>query len=358
MSSDTLPWIEKYRPTNFNDIIGNEQNIKMIKNMLLSGSLPHLLFHGTSGTGKTSIILTIAKELYGNNMNLMVMKLDASDDRGINSVREEIKGFADKKNMFQVGVKLIILDEADSMTYDAQFALRRIIEKYSNNTRFCLICNYENKIIPAIRARCANFRFSPINKEKIIKKLDFICKLEKINFDNKSLNTIALISDGDLRKSINLLQSLTMKSNDITEDICYETAGLPSIKIINYIFDILIDKKYNFIDTYNILNKIIKESGYSLSGLLKEITNKLLNFNTEKHFLNTYNKEITTSYFNNQKILDENNLQNDLFFCPFLKISIKTFAVLITELSDLENKLSKTTFTDIYISAMISIFKK
>ena len=125
--SDYLPWIEKYRPQKLNHIISNKQNLIILKNMLKCGSLPHLLFHGTSGTGKTSTIMALAKELYQNNINLMVMKLDASDDRGINSVRDEIKGFAEKKNMFQKGVKLIILDEADSMTFDAQFSLRRII---------------------------------------------------------------------------------------------------------------------------------------------------------------------------------------------------------------------------------------
>ena len=170
--TDYLPWIEKYRPTNLENIISNEHNLTILKNMLKGRSLPHLLFHGTSGTGKTSTIMALSKELYENNISLMVMKLDASDDRGINSVRDEIKGFAEKKNMFQKGVKLIILDEADSMTFDAQFALRRIIEKYSESTRFCLICNYDNKIIPAIRSRCANFRFNPITKKDLIKTYD------------------------------------------------------------------------------------------------------------------------------------------------------------------------------------------
>ena len=125
-----LPWIEKYRPVNINEIISHNQNIDTIKKLIKAEVLPHLLFYGPSGTGKTSTIMAIANELYGNNIRLMVMKLDASDDRGINSVRTEIKGFADRTNMFINGVKLIILDEADSMTVDAQFALRRIIEKY------------------------------------------------------------------------------------------------------------------------------------------------------------------------------------------------------------------------------------
>ena len=317
--SDYLPWIEKYRPQTFDEITGNVQNIKTIRNMILNNSLPHLLLYGPSGSGKTSLILNLTKELYGNNMSLMAMKLDASDDRGINSVRDQIKGFAEKQNMFQSGIKLIILDEADSMTFDAQFALRRIIEKYSNNTRFCLICNYENKIIHAIRSRCANFRFSPISKEKIIEKLYFICNNEKIEINNECLDMIASISDGDLRKSINLLQSITMNSNIITINLCYESAGLPTIDIIDNIYNILINKEYNFIISYYNINKIIKDNGYSFSALLKELTFKILNSNI----------------FNNLQL-----------------------AEIIIELSDLENKISKTTFTDIYITTLISIFKK
>jgi replication factor C subunit 3/5 len=315
--TDFLPWVEKYRPNKFDDFIGNEQNVKTIRNMLKAGSLPHLLFYGTSGTGKTSIIITIAKELYGNNMNLMVMKLDASDDRGINSVREEIKGFAEKKNMFQKGIKLIILDEADSMTFDAQFALRRIIEKYSNSTRFCLICNYENKIIPAIRSRCANFRFSPIPNDKIIGVLETIAIKENINLDNDSLKIITSLSNGDLRKSINLLQSISMKDSIINSDICYELIGLPNKSDIDNIFEYLINDIYDFNQTYEKLFKIIKNNGYSLTIILKEITSKLLNCS--------------------------NNLLN---------------ANIFSDLSDFENKISRTIFYDIYISGLISIFKK
>ena len=315
-----LPWVEKYRPKNINEIISNEQNINIIKNMLLNGSFPHLLFHGTSGTGKTSLIIALAKQIYKNNLNLMVMKLDASDVRGINSVREEIKGFAEKKNMFQKGVKLIILDEADSMTFDAQFALRRIIEKYSESTRFCLICNYENKIIPAIRSRCANFRFNPIKNTDIISVLQKICNKEQLNIKKESLNIIALLSNGDLRKSINLLQSISMCDNIVTPDICYEFAGLPNKTNINLIYSYLIDENINFSDANNKLVEIIKNNGYSLSIILKEITLNLL-----------------------ENLDDKNN---------------KKFAYILSDLSDLENKISKSTFNDIYISSLVSIFKK
>ena len=313
--SEYLPWIEKYRPENLNNIISNEQNLTILKNMLNGGSLPHLLFHGTSGTGKTSTIMALAKELYKNNINLMVMKLDASDDRGINSVRDEIKGFADKKNMFQKGVKLIILDEADSMTFDAQFALRRIIEKYSESTRFCLICNYDNKIIPAIRSRCANFRFNPILKCDIVKTIKNICDNEKLIIDEESLNIISHLSNGDLRKGINLLQSISMKSNIINSNLCYETAGLPTSENIKYIFNNLTNYEQPFNENFTNINNLIKNSGYSLDIILKEITVCILN---------------------------DNNFKNK--------------SQILSDLSDLENKITKSVFNDIYISTLIAIF--
>jgi replication factor C subunit 3/5 len=315
--SEYLPWIEKYRPQNFTDIVSNEKNLLILKNMLKAGSLPHLLFHGKSGTGKTSTILALTKELYQNNVNLMVMKLDASDDRGINSVREEMKGFAEKKNMFQKGIKIIILDEADSMTFDAQFALRRIIEKYSETTRFCLICNYENKIIPAIRSRCANFRFNPINKIEIISSLKNISKKENLIISEKALQIIGQLSNGDLRKGINLLQSISMKSKNITESTCYEISGLPTKNDIDYIYNFLNNINLNFNEKIDNLNNIIKNNGYSLDIVLKELT---------------------------LKILDDKNI--------ITKYKIK----LLSDLSDLENKITKSIFTDIYTSCLIAIF--
>jgi len=316
-----LPWVEKYRPQKIDGIISHDQNIDIIKKMLQNGSLPHLLFHGTPGTGKTSLILAIANELYGNSKNLMIMKLDASDDRGINSVREDIKGFAEKVNMFCKGVKLIILDEADSMTFDAQFALRRIIEKYSKTTRFCLICNYENKIIPAIRSRCANFRFSPISPQHIHKKLSYICENEKLSFDKNVLESISLLSKGDLRKSINFLQSLSLHSSHLTLELCYKIAGVPSNEEVKEIFDILLKKENNYNQSITIIDKLVKSQGYSLSIVLKELVSFLLN--------------------NKMKTIDTKNL-----------------AIYLSEMSDLENRVTKSTFGDIYMAGLVGIFKK
>jgi len=315
---NTLPWIEKYRPKNIDEIISHDQNIETIKKLLSNNSLPHLLFYGSSGTGKTSTILAIANKIYKNNSRLMVMKLDASDDRGINSVREDIKGFAEKNNMFQKGVKLIILDEVDSMTFDAQFALRRIIEKYSSTIRFCLICNYENKIIPAIKSRCANFRFNNIDIIHISNKLNQISKLENITYEPGVIEIISELSKGDLRKGINILQSLYMQSNNITINSCYELVGIPLKDEIKTILKLLLDNNIHFDECYNVINNIIKKNNYSLNIILNEITTEILN-NIDK---------INKSYN------------------------------IISDLSDLENMISKSTFEDIYISAFISIFKK
>jgi replication factor C subunit 3/5 len=313
-----LPWIEKYRPKKMNEIISHDQNIETIKKLLLNYSLPHLLFYGCPGTGKTSTILALAKEIYGDNIRLMVLKLDASDDRGINSVREDIKGFAEKTNMFQKGVKLIILDEADSMTFDAQSALRRIIEKYSETVRFCLICNYDNKIIPAIRSRCANFRFNNIEIKHITSKLKEICINEKLNYNDDIINSISLLVKGDLRKAINFLQTISMQYKELTNDLCYELAGIPSNIDIKEMLVILLDKNITFNKCLDIIRNTIMMKDYSLSIILKELIIEIIN---NENYLNKMPQ-------------------------------------IISDLSDLENLVTKSTFEDIYISALISIFKK
>ena len=317
MDNYFLPWIEKYRPNKMEDIISHTQNIDTIKKLLENNSLPHLLFHGSPGTGKTSMIMAIANEIYGKNIRLMVMKLDASDDRGINSVRDDIKGFAEKTNMFQKGTKLIILDEVDAMTFDAQFALRRIIEIYSATVRFCLICNYENKIIPAIRSRCANFRFSNIDNKNISIKLDQIIKSEKLQCEPGINEVIGNICKGDLRKAINLLQSVSMNSDYITIKLCFESSGLPSTDKIKEILNTLMDNTINFNQTYEIINNIMINQGYSLSILLKELILEIINYQ-----------------------------------------ELEKMPTIIIDLADLENMVSKSTFENVYITALIGIFKK
>lgn len=314
-------WIEKYRPNNFNDIVGQDKNINILNKMIDGGSLPHLLLHGKSGTGKTSTIMNIANKLYGNNKAFMMIRLDASDDRGINTVRDEIKGFAEKITPFNSGVKLIILDEADSMTFDAQFALRRIIEKYSSDTRFCIICNYMNKIIAPIKARCVNMRFYPIENNIIVDRLKYICNCEKLKYEKNSLETIAIISSGDLRKAINILQSLSMMNKKICINSCYNSAGIPPPNIINQLYKLLIDTNISFIQVMDYINKYIIEEGYTLSFIILEINKLILNSIEEN--------------------IDDNMIIRYL-----------------EELAELEYMVSQSIFNEMYISGLVAIFKK
>jgi replication factor C subunit 3/5 len=178
---ENLPWVEKYRPENLIDLISHRDIISTIMRFVDEKRLPHLLLYGPPGTGKTSLVLALARQMYGTlNYKSMILELNASDDRGIDVIREQIITFAGTKQMFNSGIiKLIILDEADSMTQPAQAALRRVIEKYTKNVRFCIICNYVSKIIPAIQSRCTKFRFGPLEREQMSRRLKHVINSEK-----------------------------------------------------------------------------------------------------------------------------------------------------------------------------------
>ena len=313
-------WIEKYRPKTCDDIVGQDKNLNIITNMIKGGSLPHLLLHGKSGTGKTSTIMALANMMYGKNAQLMMIRLDASDDRGINTVREEIKGFAEKMTPFNKGVKLIVLDEADSMTYDAQFALRRIIEKYSDDTRFCIICNYMNKIIAPIKARCVNMRFYPIGKDIIVDRLKYICKQEQLKCEKGSLDEIAIIANGDMRKAINILQSLSMMSKKIDINQCYNSAGIPPPDITMELYKTLTNKTIDFKKSYMFLEKHFIEEGYMLNHIIQQLVNII--------------------YTDRENIDDINIIQYT------------------TELAQLEYMVAQSIFNDMYMVGLVSVFKK
>jgi len=313
-------WIEKYRPKTCDDIVGQDKNLNIITNMIKGGSLPHMLLHGKSGTGKTSTIMALANMMYGKNTQFMMIRLDASDDRGINTVREEIKGFAEKMTPFNKGVKLIVLDEADSMTYDAQFALRRIIEKYSDDTRFCIICNYMNKIIAPIKARCVNMRFYPIEKNIIVDRLKYICKQEQLKCEKGSLDEIAMIANGDMRKAINILQSLSMMSKKIDINKCYNSAGIPPPDITMELYKTFTNKTIDFKNSYLFLEKYFIEEGYMLNHIIQQLINII--------------------YAERENIDDNMIIQYT------------------TELAELEYMVAQSIFNDMYMVGLVSVFKK
>lgn len=244
-----IPWVEKYRPRSLDQLISHEEIRETIQKFLIQERLPHLLFYGPPGTGKTTTILAIARQIYSaKEFPTMVLELNASDDRGIGIVRNSILTFASTRPVFQSKFKLVILDEADSMTQDAQNALRRIIEKYTENTRFCLICNYLSKVIPAIQSRCTRFRFGPLQLEQIAPRLDYIIQCEKVNINPSGRKALMSLSGGDMRKVINVLQSVAMATRggqEINEETVYTACGQPQQDEIEAVLSWLTESDFN-----------------------------------------------------------------------------------------------------------------
>jgi len=274
-------WVEKYRPENLNEISAQTNVVNTLKKTLQTKNIPHLIFFGPSGCGKTSTILALAKELFGqSNYSDRIIELNASDERGINVIREKIKTYAKQsvKNIKDAPPwKIIILDEADTMTPDSQFALRRIMEQYSKVTRFCIICNYHTKIIDPIISRCSLFRFKPIDQNQIIEKLKIICQKENFNCSNKLLDKIVGICRGDLRKAINLLQKCFNSYGDkINEELLDEMSGIIPNDKFDKLFQYIYSKDFKNVDKY--INQLILE-GYSLVNQILSFHNYIIKSN-------------------------------------------------------------------------------
>jgi replication factor C small subunit len=199
-------WFEKYRPRSFDEVVDLEEVKARLREFVKSGDMPHLLFYGPPGTGKTTMALVLARELYGEYWRENTLELNASDERGINVIRERVKEFARTAPVGKAPFKLVILDEADNMTSDAQQALRRIMEIYAQNTRFILLANYVSRIIDPIISRCAVFRFSPLPRSLMAERLKHIAEREGITIKEDAIDVIYELSEGDMRKAINLLQ--------------------------------------------------------------------------------------------------------------------------------------------------------
>jgi len=335
-NEDALPWIEKYRPKNLNELISHKDIINSLKIFIEHQSMPHMLFYGPPGTGKTSTILACAKELYGPNFSFMVMELNASDDRGIEIVRHKIKQFVSSDNSFckmNYNVqkdnifKLVILDETDAMTDDAQAILRQVVERYTKNARFCLICNYIKKINPSLQSRCISFRFTPHDRINMKKRLKYIIKQEDVNINKQGISTIIDISNGDMRKAVNILQSLNMIYTNITSNKIKECFGYPKKGDIVSIVKSLVNKDIK--TCYDDIHQICKNNAISLLDVITEINNVIL-----------------------VAIIDEK------YIIPELKqLDINKLARILDNIRLLELNQANNTHDSIQISSLIAIFK-
>jgi len=268
--TDNLPWVEKYRPKCLEDLVSHEHIISTIEKFIATDHLPHLLFYGPPGTGKTSTILACARQLYKpQHFNSMVLELNASDDRGISVVREQILSFASTRTIFKAGFKLVILDEADAMTNDAQNALRRVIEKFTENVRFCLICNYLGKITPAIQSRCTRFRFGPLTTQQMMPRLNHVVETEGVSLSEDGKEALLTLSGGDMRKVLNVLQATHLAYGAVTEDNVYTCVGHPLRSDMKSILNWLLNE--DFRTAYTNVSQLKVAKGLALQDIVTEL---------------------------------------------------------------------------------------
>lgn len=277
------PWVEKYRPRQVKDVAHQDEVVRVLTNTLETSNCPHMLFYGPPGTGKTTTALAIAHQLFGPELyKSRVLELNASDDRGINVVRTKIKDFA----AVAVGsaprqggypcppYKIIILDEADSMTEDAQNALRRTMETYSKVTRFFFICNYISRIIEPLASRCAKFRFKPLSEEIMSSRILHICKEEGLNLDSEALSSLSAISQGDLRRAITYLQgAVRLFGSTISSKDLISVSGVIPEEVVQALFASC--KSGDFDLANKEVNNVIAE-GYPVSQMFSQLFDKIV----------------------------------------------------------------------------------
>lgn len=278
-----VPWVEKYRPKTVADVVEQSDAVAVLQQCMSGADLPNLLFYGPPGTGKTSTILAAAHQLFGDMYRQRILELNASDERGIQVIREKVKTFS---QITASGTrpdgkpcppfKIVILDEADSMTNAAQAALRRTMEKQTLTTRFCLICNYVSRIIEPLTSRCTIFRFKPLQESMIYERLKFICTEEKVECNDESLNTLVETSGGDMRRAITCLQScakLTGQYSPIKIDHVYEVTGVIPKEWVDNFMKACASTDYNELRKY--IEKMLYQA-YSSSTFLEQFNEYMI----------------------------------------------------------------------------------
>jgi replication factor C small subunit len=268
MTEIELPWVEKYRPNTLDDVVAHENITKRLKSYIERRNLPNMLFSGPAGTGKTSSSIAMARELFGSGMNQNFLELNASDERGIDVVRNTIKDFA-RTLAFDSEFKIIFLDECDALTNDAQQALRRTMEKYTKTCRFILSCNYSSKIIEPIQSRCVIYRYKPLSGESIERQIEKVAEKENLKIDEKAKKAVNYIAQGDLRKALNILQAASSLSDTIDEETVYNVSSRARPEQVQEMILLALEGK--FLDARKKLDELMYEQGMSGEDVLMQL---------------------------------------------------------------------------------------
>lgn len=267
--TEYTPWTEKYRPQRLKEIVGQREITGMLSAYVREKNMPNLLFAGPPGIGKTTAALALARDLYGENYRDCLLELNASDERGIDVVRGKIKDFARTVSLNEVPFKIIFLDEADSLTNDAQNALRRTMELYVNVTRFILSANYSSKIIEPIQSRCSLFRFRPLTDAESREMIERVAKEEGLEIDGKAVEALLYVAEGDMRRAINALQGASLSDKRITSESVYKSASRAEPAEIKEMMTLALERK--FIEARKKLHHLMISYGMSGEDVLLQM---------------------------------------------------------------------------------------
>lgn len=273
-------WTEKYRPVEFSGVKGQKDVVSKVKAFVEQKNMPHLLFSGPAGVGKTTLAFVIAKQLFGDKYRQNILELNASDERGIDIIRNKVKDFARTRAIGDVPFKIIYLDESDALTREAQQALRRTMENYTQTTRFILSCNFSSKIIDPIQSRCAIFRFKPLSKEELFSIFENIAKKEDLNMNEEAKEALYEVSGGDCRKAENIMQSAAAIDKNITAENIYSMASVAKPKEINQILSHAI--KNEFPKAKELLLDTMLKYGLSGQDIIKQIQKEIWNLDIKE----------------------------------------------------------------------------